>query len=84
MCNMTLAVCINNMIFFVFQIPTKKSIIYALLYINATLTERIFSVGGLWMKKTNLCSCNNSSDFWPNVVMPKNEPLPKYLRKKKN
>ena len=36
---------------------------YALLYINATLNERIFSGSGLWIKKINLCSCNNSSDF---------------------
>ena len=33
---------------------------YALSYISATLNERIFSGGGLWMKKINLCSCNNS------------------------
>ena len=60
---LTLAVCVNNIIFFL--ISTWKSIIYALLYtcISATLNERIFSGGGLWMKKTNPCSCNNSSDF---------------------
>ena len=58
---MTLAVCDNNMIFFL--ISTRKSIIYALLYISATSNERIFSGGGLWMKKINLCRYSNSSDF---------------------
>ena len=46
-----------------FLISVRKSIIYALLYISATLTEQIFSGCGLWMKKINLCRCNNSFDF---------------------
>ena len=50
MCPMTLAVCIFSLI------STRKSIIYALLYISAILNEQIFSGGGLWMKKLNLCS----------------------------
>ena len=33
----------------------KKFIICALLLLN----ERIFLVGGLWMKKINNCNCNN-------------------------
>ena len=44
-----------------FLISTRKSIIYALLYISATLNQRIFSGGGLWMKKINICRRNNSS-----------------------
>ena len=47
---MTLAVCVDNLIFF-FLISTRKSIIYTLLYISATLNEHIFSGGGLRMKK---------------------------------
>ena len=47
-----------------FLISTRKSIVYALLYISATLNERTFSGGGLWMKKTNLCRCNNSSEIF--------------------
>ena len=50
---LTLAVCAN--------ISSKKSVISALLHISATLIKLIFSGGGLWMKKINLCSCNNSS-----------------------
>ena len=57
-CPMTLTVCVSILIFFL--ISTRKSLIYTLLYISATLNERIFSGSGLWMKKTNLCSCNNS------------------------
>ena len=54
---MTLAVCVNNLIFFL--ISTRKFITYALSYISGTLEKRIFSGGFLWMKKTYLCSCNN-------------------------
>ena len=40
---MTFAVCVNNMIrYFFFIISTRRSIIYALLYISATLNKRIF------------------------------------------
>ena len=60
---MTLAVCVNNLIF-LFLISTRKSITYALLYTSATLNERIFSVGGFRMKKISLCSCNNSSGIF--------------------
>ena len=42
---MTLAVCVNNLIFFL--ISTRKSIIYALLYTSATFNEGIFSDGCL-------------------------------------
>ena len=59
---MTLAMCVNNLIFSFFDlISIWKFIIYTLLYISVTLNERIFSGGGLGMKKINLCSCNNSS-----------------------
>ena len=56
---MSLAVCANNLIFFA---HFNKEICYIRIVIHYCDVE--FSGGDPWMKKINLCSCNNSSEIF--------------------